>query len=55
MAIFGLLTIIAWVLAYLFIAGVLMYTLLTFWKFIFIMVLYGVLLSIIVIGGVLLL
>jgi len=49
-AIFGLLTIVAWVLSYLFIAGVLAYTLLTFWKFIFTMVFYGVIAVSIIIG-----
>jgi len=56
-ALLGFLTIFFWVLSYLFVAGVLAYTLLTFWKFIVTVLLYGVIATVIIIivGTVLLL
>jgi len=56
-ALLGFLTIFFWVLFYLFVAGVLAYTLLTFWKFIVTVLLYGVIATVIIIivGTVLLL
>lgn len=56
-ALLGFLTIFFWVLSYLFVAGVLAYTLLTFWKFIVTVLLYGVIATVIliIVGTVLLL
>ena len=48
-ALLGFLTIFFWVLSYLFVAGVVTYTLLTFWKFIVTVLVYGVIATAIII------